>query len=127
MRISKIMLITLIMGILAVPLVNCSSETDTKTATENQVVVVQRGYLVIDITASGNLALSLKEDLTSEISGTTQEPLTVEEILVEEGDSVTEGQVIAVLDTTYLEQALKTAERAVSTAEIDLESATDSY
>ena len=127
MRLSKIILITLILGILAIPPVSCSSKSGTETAPENEVVVVQRGNLTIDITASGNLALSLKEDLAFEISGTTQEPMTVEEVLVEEGDSVREGQVIAVLDTTYLEQALKTAERAVSTAGIDLETAADSY
>ena len=127
MRILKIMLITLILSGLVVPSISCRSESDTETMPENQVVTVQRGNLTIDITASGNLALSRKEDLAFEISGTTQEPLTVEEVLVEEGDSVREGQVVARLDTTYLEQALNTAERAVRTAEIDLESATDNY
>jgi len=91
------------------------------------VVTVQRGNLTIEITASGNLALSLKEDLAFEIGGTEQDPLTVEEVLVEEGDSVREGQVLARVDTTSLEEAVKTAERAVRTAEIDLEKATDNY
>jgi len=52
---------------------------------ENQVVAVQRGDLTIDITGSGNLVLSLTEDLAFEISG------TVEEVMVEEGESVEEG------------------------------------
>jgi len=127
MRILKIMLTILISGMLAVTSISCGSEPDTETMPENQVVTVQRGNLTIDITASGNLALSRKEDLAFEISGTTQEPLTVEEVLVEEGDSVTEGQVTARIDTNYLEQAIETAERSVKTAEIDLETATDSY
>ena len=127
MRILKIILITLILGGLAVPWISCRSEADTETVPEDQVVTVQRGNLTIDITASGNLALSRKEDLAFEISGTTQEPLTVEEVLVEEGDSVRAGQALARLDTTPLEQALKTAERTVKTNEIDLEKATDNY
>jgi len=127
MKLLKIILITLILGGLIVPSISCGSKSNTGAMPENKVVTVQRGNLIIDITASGNLALSRKEDLAFQISGTTQEPLTVEEVLVEEGDSVREGQVIARLDTTYLEQALKTAERAVKTAEVDLESATDSY
>jgi len=127
MRILKLILITLVLGGLAVPWISCGSEPDEAELSENQVVTVQRGDLVIDITASGNLALSLKEDLAFEISGTEQEPLTVEEVLVEEGDTVREGQVLVRTDTTSLERAIKTAERAVRTAEIDLEKATDNY
>ncbi len=127
MRILKVTLITLVVCLVGILLLSCASESGSPPPTENQVVTVQRGNLIIDITAAGNLALSRTEDLAFEISGTTQEPLTVEEVLVEEGDSVTEGQVIARLDTTSLEQALTTAQRAVKTAEIDLESATNSY
>ena len=127
MRILKIMLITFILGGLAVPMVSCSSEPEAEAIPENQVITVQRGTLTIDITASGNLTLSRKEDLAFKISGTTQEPLTVEEMLVEEGDSVNEGEVITRVDLTPLEQAVKVVQRAVKTAEIDLESARDNY
>ena len=128
MKILKIMLITIILGELAVPLISCSSGSDEETIPENQVVTVQRGNLTVDITASGNLAYSRYEDLAFQISGTsTQEPLTVEEVPVQEGDTVEEGQVLARADTVYLEKAVTTAEQAVKTAEIDLETAKNSY
>ncbi len=126
MRILKITLITLALCSAGLLSLSCASESDS-TMLENQVVTVQRGNLIIDIAASGNLALSRTEDLAFEIGGTEQNPLTVEAVLVEEGDSVTKGEVIARLDTTTLEQSSKTAEQAVRTAEIDLESAKNDY
>ena len=122
-----IIMIILILAGLSVPLIGCASESNDEEAMEKQIITVQRGDLIIDITASGNLALSLKEDLAFEIGGTEQDPVTVEEVLVEEGDSVAEGQVLARVDTTNLEQAVEVAERSVRTAEIDLEKATDNY
>jgi len=151
MKVLKLVLMILIIGGLAIPAAACTSDTEATPTPEGQVVKVQRGKLAVDITASGNLALSLKEDLAFEISGTQQEPLTVEEVLVEEGDTVEKGQVIARLDTTTLdekvtaqEQAVKTAElnlrtgeiglqdakdaeKTVTTTKIDLEKATDNY
>jgi len=121
MRILKVTLITFVVYLVGILLLSCASESGSPPLTENQVVTAQRGNLTIDITAVGNLELSLKEDLAFEISG------YVEEVLVEEGDTVEEGQVLASLDTTSLGQAVKTAERAVRTAEIDLEKATDNY
>ncbi|MBA7665269.1 p-hydroxybenzoic acid efflux pump subunit AaeA [subsurface metagenome] len=92
---------------------SCAYESEAAVS-ENQIATVQRGDLVIDITAASNLALSAKEDLGFQSTG------YVEEILVEEGDAVTEGQVLARMDTTSLELAVKEEE-------IDLEIATDSY
>ena len=66
---------------------------DSAPAVGNQVVPVQRGDLTIDISAAGNLALSITDNLAFDISG------IVEEILVEEGDSVEEGQLLVKLDT----------------------------
>ena len=117
MKILKIILITLVLGGLVIPLISCASESDSAVS-ESQIVAVQRGDLTIDITAVGNLSLSLKEDLAFEIGGTTQEPLSVEEILVKEGDIVKEGQILAKLDTGALEETVKTAERAAQTAEL---------
>ncbi len=81
---------------------------------ENQVVTVQRGNLTIDITAVSNLALSAKEDLGFQTAG------FVNEVLVEEGDAVEKGQVLASLDTTSLELEVKEEE-------IDLEIATSDF
>jgi len=122
-KITKIVLMVLVIIVmLAIPLAGCGSEPAETDATESQVFTVQRGNLAVDITAAGNLALSRTEDLTFEIAG------TVEEVLVEEGDSVTEGQVLVRLDAsewedelTILRQQLTTAERQLTTAERQLE------
>ena len=117
MRILKIMLITFILGgLLAVPVLGCTSESES-VLPESQIVTVQRGDLTIDVTAVGNLALSVKEELAFEISG------TVEEILVESGDSVEEGQLLAKLDTSEWENELRVLERNLLQAEITLENA----
>ena len=121
MKILKIMLMTIILGGLVVPWISCSPESDEETIPENQVVAVQRGDLTLDITAAGNLALSYTAEPAFKVAG------YVEEVFVEEGDTVEEGQVLASLDTTSLERAVKTAEQTAKTAEIDLETATDSY
>ncbi len=114
MKTLKIILTTFILGgLLAVPVLGCTSESESAVP-ENQVVTVQRGDLTIDIAAAGNLALSLQEDIAFEMSG------AVEEILVEEGDSVKEGQVLATLDTSEWESELRTLERQVITKERDL-------
>jgi len=109
MRILNIVLTTLLLCSFGVMSLSCASKSDS--ASESQVVTVQRGDLTIDITASGNLALSVIEDLAFEISG------TVEEILVEEGDSVAEGQVLVKLDTSEWEDELESLEDQVTAAE----------
>jgi len=101
-----------------------------KQTVESQVptVKVSRGDIVLSITANGNLFSPKHRKLTFVTSG------KVAEVSVDEGDRVTEGQVLASLDTTSLEQAVKTLkltvqtrEVAVKSAEIDLELATNSY
>ena len=111
---------------LTVPLIGCS-EADSEML-ENQIVTVQRGDLTIDIAAAGNLALSRTEDLAFEIAG------TVEEVLVEEGDAVEEGEVLAKLDTsewdkelTNLEMNLVQADINLKNAELALEQAEEPY
>ena len=113
MKILKIIVMTLMLCSLAISSLSCASEPDLAPP-ESRVVEVQRGDLTIDIAASGNLALSLKEDLAFEMSG------TVEEILVDEGDSVEEGQVLASLDTSEWEDELSALERQVTAKERDL-------
>jgi len=126
MKILKLGLIALILCVIVIPPLSCAK--NTATISEDQLVTVQRGDLTLDITASGNLAYANYQDLAFQISGTsTQEPLTVAEVLVEEGDSVEAGQVLVKADTVYLEQAVTTAEREVKTSEIALEKAATSY
>ena len=128
MTLLKIMLITLILGGLVVPTLSCGSESNEAELSETQIVTVRRGDLTIDITAAGNLALSRTEDLAIDLFYPEG---TLEEVLVEEGDTVTEGQVLASLDTeewedeleelqdklTEAERALTAKERALTQAE----------
>jgi multidrug efflux pump subunit AcrA (membrane-fusion protein) len=135
MKILKIILVILILGGLAVTWLGCGSDSDEAEALETQTVTVQSGDLTVEITAAGNLALSTTEDLAFDLFYPEG---TVEEVLVEEGDIVTEGQVLASLDTeewedeledlqdklTAAERALTAKERALTQSErkvIDLE------
>ena len=120
-KLFKIVLILVLCGVGAFLLIS-AFKPESAPVSENQVVAVQRGDLTVDITASGNLALSLKEDLAFDIPGRVEE-ITVEEILVEEGESVEEGQLLAKLDTSEWNDVLTALERDLLQAEISLESA----
>jgi len=107
----KLGLILALAGLLLVSFSACGGQAEK---IEPQLVEVTRGDLVLSVSADGNLSLPRHQKLTFGISG------TVAEVNVEEGDRVTKGQVLARLDTTSLELAVRTAE-------IDLEMATDNY
>jgi multidrug efflux pump subunit AcrA (membrane-fusion protein) len=118
MRVLKIIAAILMVGIIAIPVVSCAAKSSSA---ENQVATVKRGNLTVSITGSGNLALSRTADLAFEMAG------TVQDITVEAGDSVTEGEVLASLDTTEWEDklaALQTqltkTQRALPQAKINL-------
>ena len=116
-KIVQIIIVTFILAVLAVPLLGCDSESSGADGIENQVVTVQRGDLTLDITGVGNLALSRTEDLAIDLF---YEEGTVEEVLVEEGDTVEEGQVLVKLDTEDWEDELSTLEDQVTVKERDL-------
>ncbi len=113
MKLLKIALTALVLCSISALSLNCASESDSAVP-ENQIVTVQRGDLTIDITAVGNLALSHTEDLAFEIAG------TVEEVLMEEGDAVLEGQVLAKLDMSEWQDELESLENQVTAEERDL-------
>jgi HlyD family secretion protein len=77
----------------------------------SQIYTVAKGNLSVEISAAGNLALAETEDLAFEVAG------TVLEVMGKAGDSVTEGQELAKLDTMEWDKQLKTLERAVVTAQ----------
>jgi RND family efflux transporter MFP subunit len=116
MKILKMMLIILVLCSFGVVALSCGSESSS-TVEQNQLATVQRGNITVEITASGNLALSVTEDLAFEMAG------TVEEVLVEDGESVEEGQVLAKLDTSEWETELVTLERSLLEAQISLDNA----
>jgi RND family efflux transporter MFP subunit len=121
MKVLKILLVVLVLGTITALCLGCP-QPDTEPTPEPQVVTVQRGDLTVDITASGNLALSRMEDLAFDIPGRAGE-ITVEEIMVEEGDAVEEGQLLARLDTSEWNDMLVNLERDLLQAEIDLKNA----
>jgi len=75
---------------------------------------VVRGPIESRISASGSLVAERAQPLTYSTSG------TVVEVLVKEGDSVTQGQVLARLDTKDLELSLKQAQAALQVSEASL-------
>lgn len=120
----RILVVALTVIGVIIPLAGCATTASTSTPV-SQTAKVLRGNLIQDITASGNLALSHTEDVAVQISGTTQDPITVQEVLVNAGDSVKTGDVLAKLDTTALEKKITDQERAVQTAEQALKTAKD--
>ena len=93
----------LVTATLVFTLTGCGSEQGSEEdQPEFQPATVQRGDITIDITAAGNLALSRTEDLAVDLfygqSGASGTKGTIGEVLVEEGDSVTEGQVLVTID-----------------------------
>jgi HlyD family secretion protein len=119
MRALKLILTVLVLGSISLASLSCNGDANSEAGGENQTATVQRGDLTVDITASGNLALSVTEDLAFEIPGTIAE-ITVAAVLVEEGDSVEEGQVVARLDTSEWNDMLIDLKRDLLQAEIDL-------
>lgn len=88
---------------------------------EELTVNVEKGDIAVTVASDGNLALINDRKLTFQTSG------IVKEVPVKEGDSVTQGQVLAKLDTAPMELNVESANLAVRSAEYDLQVANDSY
>ena len=115
MKMKNIYVILLVLAII-VALCSSCSKTSSTTSTQ-QTVAVQRGTIKIDVEASGNLALAQTADLAFDVSG------YVYKVWVEEGDSVTEGQVLAQVDTFDWEKEKRSLEKAVVSAKVNLNNA----
>jgi RND family efflux transporter MFP subunit len=122
----NIAIILIVLGLigLTVSLTVGGSEQDEALAQESQIATVQRGNLSIEITAAGNLALSRTEDLAVDLfygqSGASGTKGTIGEVLVEEGDTVEEGQVLVTIDEDEWGDQLSTLEKALVTAQRNL-------
>ena len=127
MKIIRITFSALILFATLIVISGCGKGTELEEAEEQTVIqAVTRGDLSLDISAVGNLALSQKDTIAFELTG------TVEEVLVEVGDYVEEGQVLATLDTSERDDQLKTLTRTIETkdqallqAEINYQNAQD--
>lgn len=116
MRFIRIYVTLLVLGIMVAGLVGCSSAEETKEAS-TYTTTVQRGNLVSSISAAGNLALAKTEDVAVDFF---YQQATVAEVLVEEGDTVTEGQELVKLDTDEWNDELATLQKALITANRNL-------
>jgi multidrug efflux pump subunit AcrA (membrane-fusion protein) len=120
MKIIKTTVILIVLVSAVGVLFGCGGNSD-ETSKATSAYTVARGDLRLDISAAGNLALSHTEDLTADLF---YQQGTITEVLIEEGDSVKEGQVLVKIDADewqeqigLLEDALTTSQRQVETRE----------
>ncbi len=79
-----------------------------------ETVAIERRDLVATVSATGKLEPTDQVDVGSEISG------IVDQVLVETNDRVIRGEILAVLDTTKLEQQTERSRAALLSAEATL-------
>ena len=94
---------------------SCSSRTESTAG--NQSAKIQKGNISINILASGNLQSSHEANLAFYSSG------TVQEVMVQVGDMVKEGQELAKLEIEPLQSSLEQAQINVKQAQMNLENA----
>lgn len=70
----------------------------------------RRGSLTVTVSATGNVAPTNQIDVGSELSG------LVEKVLVDDNDRVVKGQVLAVLDTSRLDDAVMISRASLDSA-----------
>jgi len=100
--------------------VACPAPDGEGSADVNLVEVV-RGDLSVIVSGSGNITVSQDASLAFGTGG------KVEAVYVEAGDEVSQGDVLAELDTGILELSLAQAELALSTAEYNLDKTQQVY
>jgi RND family efflux transporter MFP subunit len=107
--------------IISIFTISCSKESEDSALADNQIYTVRKGTIANEITATGNLSMPHYAKLSFGSSG------TVEEVNVNLGDEVTEGQILATLDESTqssLQQALLQAQVNQKQAQMNLEDAT---
>ncbi len=88
----------------------------TANAAGVRMTAVQRDVLQVTVSASGSLEPIRQINLSFEVAG------KVAEVLVDIGDTVKAGQVLARLDTSDLELSVRQAELALKSAQVQLDS-----
>ncbi|MFC1905602.1 efflux RND transporter periplasmic adaptor subunit [Chloroflexota bacterium] len=99
-------IILCLLGIIAISGLACNSNKSE--ALPSQTATTKRGDLRIEITASGNVAMATTADLAFDVEG------TVEKVLVEEGDLITTGQILAQLERFGLQVNYRPTNRSGS-------------
>jgi multidrug efflux pump subunit AcrA (membrane-fusion protein) len=119
MKIWKFLLVTIVLGTAVAALAGCNA-TPAETTAGSTVATVARGNVSVDITAAGNLALSHTEDLAVDLFYPAGTKGTIGEVLVQEGDSVTAGEVLVTIDRSEWDEQLTTLEEQVTTQQRNL-------
>ncbi len=101
-----------IVGMVLIAIVGLTGCGTQKAAVEQEKVKVARGDIVQSVNADGELSLLQQRKLTFGVDG------KIDVVNVEEGARVTKGQLLAKLDTTSLDRAVKAAELAVKADEL---------
>jgi HlyD family secretion protein len=99
--------IVLLLG--AIVLAACSAPAPSGPTTAERTAAAKRGIIRASVSASGKI------DPAAQVNLNFGAPGTVKDVLVDEGESVKAGDVIAELDTADLQLAVKQAEQAVAT------------
>lgn len=105
-----------VVAVTALVLAACGPEEEVSEEEQAAIQATQQAQASV-VSATGEVVPQAETTLSFNTNGTSIE------LVVEEGDSVEEGQVIARLDTELLEAAVIQAEAAVVTAEANLEAA----
>ena len=105
---NRLFTIIICVFILFVPSISCASKSNP-TEVEKQVVTVQRGNLAISVSVDGNLVMPQAFDLHFGAPG------DVKDVLVEEGDYVKAGTILARLDDTAQRLDIMSANNNVQT------------
>ncbi len=112
-----ITIICVVVGIVLAAVLTRGASPESTPTTVN----VTRGDIVKTVLVDGNLLMPNKAYLSFGVTG------TVEKVLVEEGNNVTEGQVLARLDAPSLESSVEMAQLRVEIAEEQLRVARAQY
>ena len=88
--------------------------TGNKDEPEMHIAEVEQGNIADSILASGNLVFNTQVQLRSEVTG------RVAKVFVEEGESVTEGDILMRLDTTAFESEVARNKAVLRATEIDI-------
>jgi RND family efflux transporter MFP subunit len=103
-------LITIFIATVAILATFLGACSNGQTPAPGQIVDVKRGDLNIVVTSDGNLEMPNQFDLKFGVSG------QVDQILVEEGDVIKQGALLALLDNTSQRNVIKTALFDIQTA-----------
>ena len=112
-RLILLLAIVIIIGVLIWQLRQAATPTTSNAATAS----VTQGNLAVSVTGSGPAQAVQSRTMSFGVSG------TVQDVLVQVGDSVKAGQPLARLDTTTLNLAVQQAEASVKSAEANVAAA----